>query len=267
MKTFIIGELINSSRAQVKEAINQRDEGVIRRLARVQVQAGADALDLNAAESMEREPDDLRWLVKVAQDELGEVRLSIDTASPKAMEAGISACRARPIINSISNESSRRPIIELAARREAEVIGLPMGLSGMPNTAEDRLSEAHALLAACEQAGSPKENLLIDVLCMSVGSNPDQGLAALEAVRLIRAGHALPLHGVRTCAAVSNVSFGLPGRKLLNRSYLAMLVAAGVDAVIIDPTDRGMRETLLSAEALTGKDKYCMEYIRYHRKR
>lgn len=261
MKTFVIGELINSSRPQVKEALQNRDEAAIRRLARAQLEAGADALDLNAAESMEREPDDLRWLVEVVQDELGEVRLSIDTANPEAMEAGISACRARPIINSISNERSRRPIIELAARTEAEVIGLPMGLSGMPKTAEDRLSEARALVATCQQAGIPKENLLIDILCMSVGSNPDQGEAGLAAVRPIKG------LGVRTCAAVSNISFGLPKRKLLGRTYLAMLVAAGVDAVIIDPTDRGMREALLSAEALTGKDRYCMEYIRYHRRR
>ncbi|HHE48224.1 MAG TPA: methyltetrahydrofolate cobalamin methyltransferase [Candidatus Acetothermia bacterium] len=260
MKTFIIGELINSSRPQVKEAISRRDEGVIRRLARAQVEAGADALDLNAAESMEREPDDLRWLVEVVQDELGEVRLSIDTANPEAMEAGLSACRAQPIVNSISNEATRRPIIELAARTEAEVIGLPMGQAGMPKTAEERLAEARALIEACEKAGIPRERLMIDVLCMSVGSNPDQGLAALAATRKIKE------LGVRTCAAVSNVSFGLPRRKLLNRTYLAMLAASGVDAVILDPTDQGMMETLLAAEALTGKDKYCMEYIRYQRK-
>ena len=261
MKTFIIGELINSSRAQVKEAISRKDEGVIRKLARAQVEAGADALDLNAAESMEREPDDLRWLVEVVQDELGEVRLSIDTANPEAMEAGLSACRARPIVKSISNEATRRPIIELAARTEAEVIGLPMGQAGMPKTAEERLAETRALIEACEEAGIPRERLLIDVLCMSVGSNPDQGLAALAAARKIKE------LGVRTCAAVSNVSFGLPRRKLLNRTYLAMLAASGVDAVILDPTDQGMMETLLAAEALTGKDKYCMEYIRYHRKK
>jgi len=261
MKTFIIGELINSSRAQVKEAIGRKDEGVIRKLARAQVEAGADALDLNAAESMEREPDDLRWLVEVVQDELGEVRLSIDTANPEAMEAGLSACRAQPIVNSISNEATRRPIIELAARTEAEVIGLPMGQAGMPKTAEERLAEARALIEACEKAGIPRERLMIDVLCMSVGSNPDQGLAALAATRKIEEEL-----GVRTCAAVSNVSFGLPKRRLLNRTFLAMLVAQGLSAAILDPTDQGMMETLLAAEALTGKDKYCMEYIRYQRK-
>ncbi|MBC7099552.1 dihydropteroate synthase [Candidatus Bipolaricaulota bacterium] len=261
MRTFIIGELINSSRAEVRKAIERQDEEVIKGLARGQLEAGADALDLNAAAAMEREPDALRWLVEVVQDELGEVRLSIDTANPQAMEAGLSACRARPIVNSVSNESSRRPIIELAARAEAEVIGLPMGRAGMPKTAEDRLVEARALVETCQRAGIPKDSLLIDVLCMSVGSNPEQGPAALTAARLIREEL-----GVRTCGAVSNVSFGLPNRKLLNRTYLAMLVAAGVDAVILDPTDPGMRETLLSAEALTGKDRYCMGYLRYHRK-
>lgn len=262
MKAFIIGELLNSSHPKVREAIRNKDEAFIRRLARAQFEAGADGLDLNAAQSMEKEPEDLRWLVEVVQDELGEVRISLDTANPKAMEVGLRACRARPILNSISNEPSRRPILELAARTEADVIGLPMGKTGMPKTAQARLEEAHALVEACEEVGIDRERLWVDVLCMPVGSNPDQGPAILEAAYRIRKEL-----GVRTLGAVSNISFGLPNRPLLNRSFLPMLVAAGVSVLILNPTDRELMETLVAAWALTGQDSYCMTYIRYHRKK
>lgn len=262
MNTFIIGELINSTRKQVKEALVKKDEAVIRSLARAQIEAGADALDLNAGEVVEKEVENLLWLVKVVQDELGEARLSIDTTNPDAMKAALSACRARPIINSVSNEASRKPIFELAAEMEADIIGLPMGKFGMPKTAKERLEEAQALIATCEEFGIEKDRIFIDVLCMAVGSDPTQGVAAFEAVRLLKSEL-----GIRTCGAVSNVSFGLPKRSLLNRTFLAMLISAGLDAAILDPTDEGLRETLLAAEALIGKDRYCLEYIRYHRKK
>ncbi|MGC9529547.1 MAG: dihydropteroate synthase [Candidatus Bipolaricaulaceae bacterium] len=258
---MVIGELINSSRPQVRRAIAGKDAAVIRRLARAQVDAGAEALDLNAAQSMEAEPADLRWLVEVVQEELGEVRLCLDTANPEAVRSALGACRAPPIVNSISNEPSREPILELVAASQAEVIGLPMGRRGMPKTAGDRFEEAQALVGLCREAGVESHRLLVDILCMSVASDPQQGPAALKAARRLRAEL-----GVRTCGAVSNVSFGLPGRKALNRAFLAMLVAAGVTALILDPTDPGTTGTLLAAEALTGQDPYCMTYIRHHRK-
>lgn len=262
MKTFIIGELINSFVPKVREAIRTKDEEFICRLARAQVAAGADALDLNAAQSMEQEPEDLRWLVETVQNELGEVRISLDSANSKAIEVGLSVCRARAIVNSISNELSRYPILELAAQGEAEVIGLPLGKKGMPKTSEDRLEEARALVEVCEKVGMNRARLWVDVLCMPVGSNPDQALAVLEAAHRIQEEL-----GVRTCAAVSNVSFGLPNRPLLNRAFLPMLVAAGVSTLILNPTDRKLMEVLLAAEALTGQDSRCLAYIRYHRRR
>ncbi len=263
MKTFVIGELLNSSRKAVAEALKAKDDEAILRTARAQLEAGAGALDLNAAQSMDDEAADLRWMVRVIQEELGsEVRLALDTASPEVMEEALGDCQALPIVNSVSNEASRVPLIELTAGTEAEVIGLPMGKKGMPKTAEERLDEARALVEACENAGIARERLLIDILCMSAGSDPKQGTAALQAAHLIR-----EKLGVRTCAAVSNVSFGLPSRALLNRTYLAMLVAAGVEALITDPTRQDLMDTLFAAEALTGQDAYCMNYIRRHKRR
>ena len=257
-KTLVIGELINSSRKEVKTALMAKEEGVIRHLARIQVEAGAQVLDLNARGMLEQEAESLLWLVEVVQNELGEVRLSIDTANPEAMEAALSACIARPIINSISNEPSREKILRIAAKTEAEVIGLPLGWKGMPKDAMSRFQEAQELLRKCKEASIGQDRVYIDVLCMAVGSDQTQALAALKAAHLIKQEL-----GAKTCAAVSNVSFGLPRRRLLNRVYLAMLLAFGVDAVIMDPTDEGMREVLLASETLVGKDRYCLNYIRY----
>jgi 5-methyltetrahydrofolate--homocysteine methyltransferase len=258
---LIIGELINSSRKKVKEALKVKDEKIIRELARVQIEAGADVLDLNAATSMNREVKDLRWLVEVVQDELGDVRLSIDTPNPKAMAEALKLCKSKPMINSITNESKKKEIIPLLREYNADVIGLTMGGRGMPKTVEDRLREAKQLLTTLDEAGIEKERIYLDPLVMSIGSNQDQGQIVIKTVSLIKQEL-----GVKVSVGLSNVSFGLPARPLLNKTFLAMLLSAGADAAIIDPTDNELIATLRAAEALLGKDRYCMKYIHYHKK-
>lgn len=262
-KIFIIGELLNSSNQKVRESIRNRNDMFIRKIARAQIEAGADALDLNAAQSLEREPEDLKWMVEVVQDEVGDVRLSLDTTNIKAMELGLKACRSRPILNSVSNEPSRRLMLELAAEYDAEIIGLPIGgRFKIPKTAEERAVEAYALLEACERVGIKRERLWIDVLCMPVGSEPNQVRAILDAAYRIRKELR-----VRVLGAVSNISWGLPNRSLLHRAFLPMLIAAGVSGFILNPTDQKLMETLLAAQTLVGLDPYCKSYIQYHRKR
>ena len=255
---FIIGELINSTRSEIAKALKEKDEALIRRLARAQVDAGAQVIDLNAGQSMENEATDLHWAIGVVEDELGEdVRLSIDTPSPTVMQTALETCSTPPVINSISNEKRNAELIELVAKKGAEVIGLAMGEHGMPNTAADRLEETRALLEKCDRAGLDRDRLYVDMICMSVGSGPEQGKQVIEAVR--RAKSEL---GVKTMLAVSNISFGLPNRRLLNRTFLAMLIEAGLDGAIMDPTDKRMMDTIYTSRALLGLDNYCMQYIK-----
>jgi len=258
---LLIGELINSTRKRVKEALQNKDEVTIRHLARVQIEAGADVLDINTAVSMQRESEDMKWVISLIYDEVGEVRLSIDSSNPQAMAAGLALCRTRAVINSISNEKSKSSLIELAAQYDAEIIGLAIGEHGMPKTADDRLEEAQALLEKCRRVGINPDRIYVDVVCMSVGSSPEQGAQALEAVRRVKNELC-----VKTLAAVSNVSFGLPNQHLLNRTYLSMLLEAGLDAVIMNPTDSDMMDTIYASHALLGTDKYCVEYIKRQRK-
>lgn len=258
---LIVGELINSTRKRVGKAIQNRDRNHIRDLARQQAAAGADVIDLNAGQSMSRELDDLLWLIAVVEEELGtDVRLGIDTSDPDVMAKAIGECASPPIINSISNELSKRSLIEIAASCGCDVIGLAMGEIGMPKSTDDRVSETVALVEKCEKEGVALEHLYVDVVSMSVASSPEQGRMLLESVRRVKSELS-----VNTLVAVSNVSFGLPNRRLLNRTFLSLLIEAGLDAAILDPTDPGISETICAARALLGSNEYCMEYIKHHR--
>jgi cobalamin-dependent methionine synthase I len=265
---LIIGELLNSTRKQVKQALQNKDEATIRRLARQQVEAGADVLDVNTAESMKREIEDLEWVISLIHDEVGEdIRLSIDSPNPEAIAKGLSLCKAQPMVNSINNDPKvQERLIPLLKDHDAEFIGLTMGgKRGMPMTMEARLSETEQLIDTLQKAGINLERLYIDPLVMTIGSNPEQAPAIIETVRAIK--ERWGGLGVKTSVGLSNVSFGLPGRSIINRAFLAMLLLAGLDAALIDPTDQGMMDVLKAAEALLGIDAYCMQYIKYMRKK
>ena len=265
---LVIGELINSTRKEVKKALQARDEKVIRRLARNQVGAGADVLDVNTAESRKQEIEDMEWVINLVYDEVGdETRLSIDSPNPKAVARGLELCHARPLVNSISNDPKvQEALLPLLGQYEAEVIGLTMGgRKGMPMTVEARLEEAELLVKSLQSHNFPLQNLYIDPLVMTIGSNQEQAQAVIDAVRAIkeRWGNL----GVKTSVGLSNVSYGLPKRSVINRAFLAMLLEAGLDAALIDPTDMGMMDILKASEALLGTDAYCLGYIKYMRDR
>ena len=262
---LIISEVLNSTRKKVREALDHRDEAIIRRLAREQVEAGADILDINTATSMKREIDDLEWVIGLIYDEVGEeVRLSIDSPNPEAVAAGLGLCKARPMINSISNnpelQSQLTPLIK---EHHPDIIGLTLGTRGMPKTVEDRLEESKRLIDSLQAVGVGLEQLYIDPLVMTIGSNQEQAHTVIEAVRAIK--ERWGAQGVKTCVGLSNISFGLPQRLIINEAFLAMLMESGLDAALMDPTNTGMMNVLRGSEALMGIDNHCLGYIKYIR--
>ena len=262
---LIIGELLNSTRKTVKEALQTKDEATIRRLAREQVEAGADILDINTATSMEKEIDDLRWVIGLVHDEVGKIRLAIDTPNPKAMAAGLELCQARPVINSINNDPRlQQDFIPLVKESDTDIIGLTMGgKTGMPKTVEERLQEVEQLINTLEEGRVSLHRLFIDPLVMSIGSNPDQAQIVIDTIREIKSRYGS--RGVKTTTGLSNVSFGLPDRSLLNQAFLAMLLEAGLDMAVINPMDEGMKNILRASEAILGTDTGCLKYIRHIR--
>lgn len=255
-----IGERINSSRKTISRALESKDEAFIRKEAKLQKEAGAAMLDVNCAFNSKNEAADMEWLVRIVQEETG-LPLSIDSPNPKAIEAGLRKHKGRALINSITLEKERAgAILPLVKKYNAQVIVLPMDEGGMPSTAGERVKIVEKALALTREHGVSEEALYIDPLIRPISSEPRQAVEVIESVKLIKAKYDLKM----TCG-LSNVSFGLPERSILNAVFLAMLLSAGLDAAILDPTNKKVKAVLKASDALLGNDKFCKEYIKSYR--
>ncbi len=258
---LIVGELINASRKMVGKAIQEENEAIIRDLALAQHESGAHLIDVNAGLSAENETEYLAWLVKIVQ-EATDSCCCIDSPNPAALEAALQVHKGNAMINSISLEKERfENVIPLLAGTDLRVIALCMSDEGMPETTDQRLDIADALINKLIQNNIAIENIYVDPLVQPVSTNSQYGVAFLDTVDQIM----LNFKGCHTICGLTNISFGLPERKLLNRTFLSMAVSKGLDAVIIDPLDRQIRQTLFAATALSGHDDFCVEYIKAFR--
>jgi len=254
---LIIGELINSTRKQIRAAMEKRDSAYIQDLARRQAEAGARWVDVNAGAFANDEVEKLLWLISAIR-EVTEVPLCIDSPRPQAVEAGLAAAGVEPFLNSISAESDRyRTLIPLLKKYKARVVALSMDDGGMTDDMARVRQVADGLIKRLEDDGVPPDHIFVDPLIRPVSTNPDYGMGALEVVAEISERHP-EVH--RVCG-LSNVSYGLPRRKLLNQVFIAMAVAKGMDSAIVDPLDPRLMANIFAAEALAGKDQFCMGYI------
>jgi len=255
---LVVAERLNCTRKRVCAAVAGRNAEFVRDEARRQAEAGGDYIDVNSATGVETELADMKWMidqVRAATDK----PLSIDTASPAVMREGLKLHGAgQPLLNSLTGEAARlEAMMPLAAEFQTRVVALAMDDSGMPETAEARFAAIEKILRAADKLGVKHENLYIDPLVRPVSIDVRYGLQCLEVVRRIKA----EFPALRTVGGLSNVSFGLPKRNLLNRVFLAFMIEAGVDAGIIDPLEPGVMATIHAAEAVLGRDEYCIRYI------
>lgn len=238
----IIGENIHIISPAVKEAIANRDIRFFQRLAVRQVEAGADALDLNIGPQKKEGHEIMPWLVKGIQ-QVVDVPLSLDTTNLVAIEEGLKVARNQCIINSTSAEEERLVTVPpLAKKYNAKLIALTMGKGGIPVSAVDRVNIAlEVLIPRAMELGIPMEDLLIDPLVLTVKGCQEYCPECIEAIRLLKlAGDPPPM----TNAGLSNVSSQVPTemRPLINRTYCVMLMAAGVDYIIANPLDHKLKE-------------------------
>lgn len=259
---LVIGELINTSRKAIKEAVENKDAEYIQKIAKDQVEAGADYVDVNCGTMVWNEVETMEWLVNTVQEAV-EAPLCIDSPSAKALEAGLALCKnGQPMINSINMEKERYDeILPLITKYKAKVVALCMGDGSMPETADERMVIADELYAGLTGAGVPEDDIYFDPLIMPVSSVETQGLAVLETVRRIKEKYP----NVHFTCGLSNISYGLPNRKVLNRIFMTQTMAAGMDGYILNPTDKGMMGALHAAKALLAKDSYCMGYLKAHK--
>ena len=255
---LIIGEKINGTRRLVNEAVLARDADFIGKLAREQAQAGADLLDVNAGTTPDREPDDLVWLIRIVQESV-DIGLCLDSSNPLALAEALKVVVKEPMINSISGESDRlSTILPIAASRRCMIIALAMDESGLPKSVDDRLNATEKVFGATRSAGLPDEKVYVDPLIMTVATDTRAALVALLSMREIKGRYPR----AHLTSGLSNVSFGLPGRPAINRTFLTLALEAGLDSAIVDPTNRDLRESLLITEMLLGRDPFCRKYTR-----
>jgi 5-methyltetrahydrofolate--homocysteine methyltransferase len=256
---LVIGELINCTRKKVGAATAARDAAVIREVASRQVAAGAHVLDVNGGVPGQ-EVEALKWLAAVVQ-EVSELPLCLDSADPAALAAALPLCRHTPMISSI--ELARyEPILALVQEYGTQVVALAMGPSGPPSGIQDRVDNAARIIDRLAGDGVGVERIYLDPCVLPVSTGGENGIGVAEAITQVMARYP----GIHTTVGLSNSSFGLPLRKLLNQTYLAVLMSRGLDSVIVDPTDRMMMAVLYASEALLGRDDYCMGYLRAFRK-
>lgn len=258
---FIIGELINSSRKGIRALLEQRDADSVASLAKRQAECGAHAIDVNAGTLGGDEPSALAWACTVVQDATG-LPVCIDSPSPAALTQALEVARGRPIISSITAEPERfDAMLGLARRFRASLIALCMDENGIPDTADGRMQVARKLVGRLLESGMALSDIYLDVMVKPVSVEPASVAVALEVIAAARC----EWPGIHTTCGLSNVSFGLPERRLLNRAFASMAVARGLDSAILDPTDRALVAEIFAAEALAGIDEYCARYIRAYR--
>jgi cobalamin-dependent methionine synthase I len=259
---LIIGERINATRNAIKKALLEQDADLIKTEAKSQAEAGADYIDVNAGADPEREKEYMEWLVETVQDAT-EKPLCIDSSNPVVIEAGLKAHKnGRPMVNSVNMEKGRPDaILPLVKEHNALVIALCMDDQGIPESAAQRLEVVEKIVEVTTSHDIPRGDVYVDPLVMTLSAEDKSGLLVLEVLHQLKTRWP----DLKTTCGLSNISFGLPCRDLLNRTFVSMLMACGLDSAILDPLDKKMMATISTAAALLGKDEYCMNYLKSFR--
>lgn len=259
---LIIGERINATRKAIAAALKGRDAGFIRNEACAQTEAGADYIDVNGGSDPSEELANMIWLTEEVQAAVA-LPLCLDSASPAAIAEGLRRHRnGRAMVNSISLETGKHEtVLPLVKEHGAKVVALAMDDHGIPKTADDRLRVVERIAETVTRHGIALGDVYIDPLIMALSADAGAGLLVIAVLEGIRAR----FPELQTICGLSNISFGLPNRKLLNRTFLAMLMAHGLAAAILDPLDPDLLAAVIAGRALVGRDEYCMAYLKAYR--
>lgn len=255
---IIIGEKINTSIKAIRPAVEAKDAKAIQEVALKQVEAGAHYIDVNCGTFSGREPELLEWLVDTVQQVIDKP-LCIDSPNPEALDKALAANRnGKPLVNSITAEKERyNAILPLVLKYNTSVIVLCMDDNGMPETADERLFIAERMVKNLTKEGVELDDIFFDPMVRPVGTGSHYGVVALDTIsRIVK-----EFPGVHTTCGLSNISFGLPGRKLINQAFLILAIGAGLDSAILDPLDKRIMSYAYAAELLKDKDPYCLNYI------
>ncbi|MFZ2329995.1 MAG: methyltetrahydrofolate cobalamin methyltransferase [Atribacterota bacterium] len=261
---LIIGEKLNSTRKSVKEMIENRDIESVQELARIQVEGGARMLDINSSTASGDREENMKWLVRTVQ-KVVKVPLCIDSPDAREIEKGLEAHNwtyGKALINSITGEKERiDSLLPVIKKYKCAVVALVMDERGIPDNARIRIEIANKLIDVLTDSGVPLADVYIDPLTMPIGISDQNGLTVLNTIRGIKDLHP----DVKTIIGLSNISYGLPQRKVLNQVFMVLAMSYGLDTAIVDPTDQRLMSIIGTSLTLLGKDSYCGEYIKAYR--
>lgn len=258
---IIIGEKINGSIPAVAEAIANRDAEFIKNRAKAQAEAGATFIDCCASVPEAEEVETLKWMIECIQ-EATDLPIAVDSPSADVIAEAYKFCNKEGIINSVSGEGDKvDKIFPLIADSKWGVICLLSDDSGIPKTAADRLKVFDYIISKAKEYNISTDRLYIDPLVEMLCTSEDGMAMNVEVMSTIRKQYP----DIHLVAAVSNISFNLPVRKLVNLGYTVLAMNAGLDSAILDPLNRDMMGVIYATEALLGLDDYCMEYIGAYR--
>ena len=256
---IIIGEKINGSIPSVAKAIAEKDADWIRNLAKIQTEAGADFIDV-CASVKDGEVETLHWLIDLVQ-EVTETPICIDSPNPAACVAAMEFCKRPGLINSVSMEGNKvETIFPAIADMKWQCVAL-LCAKGIPSSAEERLDVFDQLMEKAKQYSIAPGRLHIDPLVEMLCTSEDGIAMVVDVIRAVKQRQP----GIHVTGAVSNISFNLPVRKLLNQAFLVLAMNAGMDSAVMDPTNRDLLGMVYATEAMLGLDDYCMEYIGAYR--
>nr|HBY57892.1 methyltetrahydrofolate--corrinoid methyltransferase [Candidatus Atribacteria bacterium] len=261
---LIIGEKINSSRKSIKEMVENKNTEFIRELARKQVECGAQMLDLNIGTIRKNEPENMQWLVRTVQEAV-DVPLCIDSPNYEAIKAGLEVYnwdKGKALINSVTAERERLELIlPLVKKYQCSVVALTMREEGISHDSKERFKIADELVKKLTDEGIFIEEIYIDPLTLPVSTNIQNANIVLETLKRVKDSYPQ----VKTIIGLSNISYGLPERRLLNQSFVVLAMVFGLDAVILDSTDKNLMALIKATDLLLGKDKFCKQYLKAFR--
>ncbi|WKZ50063.1 MAG: dihydropteroate synthase [Anaerolineales bacterium] len=255
----VIGEKINPTGSKkLAAALKEGNFDFVVALAKRQIAWGADALDVNVGVPEIDEAATVSKLTELLAASV-DVPLCIDSNSPQVLEAGLKAAPGKPLVNSVNaEERSLNGILPIVKERGAAVIGLTFAEGGIPKTPEERVALAGKIIERAAQIGIPIEDVIIDPLVMTVGSDSKAAQVTIQTIEALQREF-----GVNIILGASNVSFGLPDRHTVNQAFLAMAIQAGATCSITDPIKLG--QTIRAADLLLGRDDFAMRHIKYFR--
>jgi 5-methyltetrahydrofolate--homocysteine methyltransferase len=254
---IIIGEKLNGSIPSMAKAIAEKNEDYIRDLAKKQSNAGAHFLDVCASVPEAQELEILKWLIDLVQS-VTDTPICVDSPSAKICAEAVKFCKKPGLINSISGEGDKiECIFPVIADTKWECVALLSDDKGIPRTTERRIEVFQDIMKKAKEYKIAPERLHIDPLIEMLASSEDGIVKVTDTIKQVKEMYP----GIHVTGGASNISFNLPARKYINRSFIILAMNAGMDSAIIDPLNKDMMGLIYAAEALLGKDDYCLEYI------